>query len=384
MWNRSLAAPTLALNNDISGGDMKRRHFVGGLAAAAGLAACGSENTECAGGTASSAETFEWSMVTSWPPRYPGLGIATNNLAERIEAASGGRLKIRVYAGGELVPAFEVFDAVSRGTVEMGHGASYYHRGKLDAAQFFTSIPFGLNYMEMNGWLYYGGGLELWRELYEPFNLVPFPCGNSGVQMGGWFNKEINSVEDLRGLKMRIPGLGGEVLRRAGGTPVTLPGSEIFTSLQTGAIDATEWVGPYNDVAFGLHNVARYYYYPGWQEPGPTLECIVNRDAWESLPDDLKALVDLANQAINCDMAAEYTHGNVSSLQQLVDDPDVELRKFPDEVIEHLKNITDEVVAEMVESDPAAARIFESFNAFREQSELNQQVSEQAFLETRS
>ena len=307
---------------------MKRRHFVGGLAAAAGLAACGSENTECEGGTAASAETFEWSMVTSWPPRYPGLGIATNNLADRIDAASGGRLKIRVYAGGELVPAFEVFDSVSRGSVEMGHGASYYHRGKLDAAQFFTAIPFGLGYMEMNGWLYYGGGLELWRELYEPFDLIPFPCGNTGVQMGGWFNKEINSIEDLRGLKMRIPGLGGEVLRRAGGTPVTLPGSEIFTSLQTGAIDATEWVGPYNDVAFGLHNVARYYYYPGWQEPGPTLECIVNRDAWDSLPDDLKTIVDIACQSINEDMTAEYTHGNVNSLQQLVDDPDVELRDF--------------------------------------------------------
>ncbi len=265
----------------------------------------------------------------------------------------------------------------------MKNCAGYYHRGKVDAAQFFTTIPFGLNYMEMNGWLYYGGGLELWRELYEPFNLVPFPCGNSGVQMGGWFNKEINSIDDLRGLKMRIPGLGGEVLRRAGGTPVTLPGSEIFTSLQTGAIDATEWVGPYNDVAFGLHNVAQYYYYPGWHEPGPTLECIVNREAWDSLPDDLKALVDLATQAINCDMAAEYTHGNVNSLQQLVDDPDVELRKFPDEVIEHLRGITDEVVAEMVENDPAVARIYESFSAFREKSALNQRISEQAFLETR-
>ncbi len=363
---------------------MKRRHFVGGLAAAAGLAACGNESADCDGaGVAGPAETFEWSIVTSWPPRYPGLGIAVNNLADRIDAASGGRLKIKVYAGGELVPAFEVFDAVSRGTVEMGHGAGYYHRGKVDAAQFFTTIPFGLNYMEMNGWLYYGGGLELWRELYEPFNLIPFPCGNSGVQMGGWFNKEINSIEDLRGLKMRIPGLGGEVLRRAGGTPVTLPGSEIFTSLQTGAIDATEWVGPYNDVAFGLHNVARYYYYPGWQEPGPTLECIVNREAWDSLPDDLKAIVDIACQAINGDMAAEYTHGNVNSLQQLVDDPDVELREFPPEVLEHLKAITDEVVAEMVANDPEVARIYESFNAFREKSELNQRITEQEFLATR-
>ena len=311
------------------------------------------------------------------------MGIAVENLAARIDAASAGRLKIKVYGGGELVPAFEVFDAVSRGAVECGHDASYYHKGKLDAAQFFTAIPFGLNYLEMNGWLYYGGGLELWRELYEPFNLVPFPCGNTGVQMGGWFNKEINSVDDLKGLKMRIPGLGGEVLRRAGGTPVTMPGAEIFTSLQTGAIDATEWVGPYNDVAFGLQKAAKYYYYPGWQEPGPTLEFIVNKTAWESLPVDLQSIVATSCQAINCDSNAEYMHGNAVSLAQLAEDPNVELRAFPQEVLQNLKSITDDVVAEWVARDAAAAKIYESFDAFRQISERNQQISEQAFLETR-
>ncbi|MDH4054975.1 MAG: TRAP transporter substrate-binding protein [Gammaproteobacteria bacterium] len=266
---------------------MKRREFVGGLAVA-GLAGCARPESGCDSDTDRSSETFEWSCVTSWPPRFPGLGMAVENLAERLDGASGGRLQIKVYGGGELVPPFEVFDAVSRGTVEMGHGAAYYHKGKVDAAQFFTAIPFGLNYMELNAWIHYGGGLELWRELYAPYNLVPFLCGNTGVQMGGWFNKEINGVEDLKGLKMRIPGLGGDVLRRAGGTPVTLPGAEIFTSLQQGAIDATEWVGPYNDVSFGLHKAARYYYYPGWQEPGPGLECIINQQAWDSLPPDLR------------------------------------------------------------------------------------------------
>ena len=362
---------------------MKRRQFVGGLAAAASLAACAKGESECTGVVAGAAATFQWSAVTSWPPKLPGLGIAVNNLADRIDAASAGRLKIKVYAGGELVPAFEVFDAVSRGAVECGHDASYYHKGKLDAAQFFTAIPFGLTYLEMNGWLYYGGGLELWRELYEPFNLVPFPCGNTGVQMGGWFNKEINSAADLKGLKMRIPGLGGEVLRRAGGTPVTMPASEIFTSLQTGTIDATEWVGPYNDVSLGLHKAARYYYYPGWQEPGPTLEFVVHKAAWESLPEDLKAIVDIACQSINQDMVAEYTHGNTNALQQLLDDPNVELRPFPKEVLDHLKAITDEIVAEWVAEDPKAAKIYASFNAFREKSILNQRISEQAFLETR-
>ncbi len=361
---------------------MKRRHFVGGLAAAAGVAACSSDSADCGAGAAS-AERFEWSAVTSWPPRYPGMGMAIYNVAEQVERASAGRLKIKVYAAGELVPAFEVFDAVSRGTVEVGHDASYYHKGKVDAAQFFTAIPFGLNNAEMNGWLYYGGGLELWRELYDPHDLVPFPCGNTGVQMGGWFNREINSVDDLKGLKMRIPGLGGEVLRRAGGTPVTLPGSEIFTSLQTGAIDATEWVGPYNDLAFGLQKAARYYYYPGWQEPGPTLECVINKDAWASLPDDLKAIVDIACKAVNGDVAAEYTNGNINALEQLANDPSVELRAFPPEVLDYLESIADEVIAELVENDPASAKIYESFKAFKDKSTLNQRISEQAFLNTR-
>ena len=299
---------------------MKRREFVGGLAAAAGVAACAQEQGECEGGVAAGGESFEWSCVTSWPPKFPGLGIGVENLARNIERASSGRLRIKVYGGGELVPAFETFDAVSRGAVEMGHDAAYYQKGKVDAAQFFTAIPFGFTKTEYEAWIYYGGGLELWRELYEPFNLVPIPCGNSGVQMGGWFNKEINSVADLKGLKMRIPGLGGEVLKRAGGTPVTMPGAEIFTSLQTGAIDATEWIGPYNDVSFGFHKAAKYYYYPGWQEPGPGLETIIHKDAWNALPADLQAIVEVACQAASLDMAAEYTHGNAESLQSLLND----------------------------------------------------------------
>ena len=363
---------------------MKRRQFVGGLVAAAGVTACAQESADCENGAGQSSERFEWSCVTSWPPKYPGMGMGVENLAERIEAASAGRLKIKVYGGGELVPAFEVFDAVSRGTVEMGHDASYYHKGKVEAAQYFTSIPFGLNYLELNGWLFYGGGLELWRELYDPFNLYPIPCGNTGVQMGGWFNKEINSVDDLKGLKMRIPGLGGEVLRRAGGTPVTMPGSEIFTSLQTGAIDATEWVGAYNDVAFGLHKGARYYYYPGWHEPGPGLETIINIEAWNSLPPDLQAIVETACQAITTDMVAEYTHGNALALKQLSQDPNVELRQFPKEVLDLLEGITREVVAEMSEGDELTKRIEDSYYAFLEVSREAQRVTEQAYLESRS
>ena len=363
---------------------MKRRQFVGGLAAAASVAACTAETQECESAATQSAETFEWSCVTSWPPKYPGLGIAVDNFAARVEAASNERLKIKVYGGGELVPAFEAFDAVSRGTVEMGHDASYYHKGKVASAQFFTAIPFGMNAAELSGWLHYGGGLELWRELYAPFNIVPFPCGNTGVQMGGWFNREINSVDDLKGLKMRIPGLGGEVIRRAGATPITMPGSEIFTSLQTGAIDATEWVGAYNDVAFGLHKAASYYYYPGWQEPGAGLELMINSDAWASLPPDLQALVELAAQAITTDMLAEYTHGNALALQQLIDNPDIDVRPFPDDVLRVLKSHTQDIVDELSASDPAWKKIAESYYTFMHKSTANQLASEVANLNTRA
>ncbi|MBW3568443.1 MAG: TRAP transporter substrate-binding protein, partial [Proteobacteria bacterium] len=235
---------------------MKRRDFVKALGASAalagGLSACGSEQKTTAGNDRSK-ETFNWKMVTTWPENFPGLGTGAARLAEMITTMSGGRIRVKVYAGGELVPPLETFDAVSRGTVELGHGAAYYWKGKSRAAQFFAAVPFGMNAQEMNAWLYYGGGIELWKKVYEPFGIIPAPAGNTGVQMGGWFNREIRSVADLDGLRMRIPGLGAEVLERAGGVPVTLPGGEIFTSLKTGVIDATEWVGPWNDLAFGLH-----------------------------------------------------------------------------------------------------------------------------------
>jgi TRAP-type mannitol/chloroaromatic compound transport system substrate-binding protein len=312
------------------------------------------------------------------------MGTGVNALVHNIEAMSAGRIRIRVYAGGELVPALEVFDTVSRGSAEMGHGAAYYWRGYSQAAQFFCSIPFGMTAHEMNGWLYHGGGLDLWREVYEPFNLVPFPAGNTGVQMGGWFNKRIDRVEDLRGLKMRIPGIGGEALRLAGGTPLTLPGADIFTALQTGSIDATEWVGPYNDIAFGLHQVARYYYYPGWQEPGPTLECIVNREAWSSLPDDLKAVVAVACQAANMDMISEYMARNATSLRQLEANPNVEILSFPPEVLQSLKTLTAQVIEDLAASDETVARVWASYRGFLEDSQNYQRISEHAYLATRS
>lgn len=354
------------------------------MALAAAATACGRQQEEGTARTDRSAETFEWNLVTAWPPRFPGLGLGAENFASRVKQASDARLRIKVYAGGELVPALEVFDAVSRGTAQMGHDPTYYHRGKVPAAQYFTAIPFGQNANEMSAWLYYGGGLELWQEYYAQFNLVPFPAGQTGVQMGGWFNKEISSVADLVGLKMRIPGMGGEIMQRAGVTQVTLPASEIFTALQTGAIDAAEWVGPYNDVSLGLHKAARYYYYPGWHEPGPTVGITVNKDAWDTLPDDLKAIVELAAQAISLDMQAEYNYGNAMALKQLQDDPDVEIRRFPDDVLELLRKLSLEAIDELSAEDGWSARIQKSYFDFFKLSQQNQLISEQAYLNART
>lgn len=362
---------------------MKRRDFVSGLALAAGVSACGRESADCPDGVAASGETFKWNIATSWPAGLPGLGVGVENLVQRIDKATNGRLKIKIFAGGELVPALEVLDAVRLGTVQMGHDSAYYHRGKVPAAQYFTTIPFGQTVHEINAWMYYGGGLELWRELYEPFNVIPFPAGNTGVQMAGWFNKEINSIDDLKGLKMRIPGMGGEVMQRAGATQVTVPAAEIFTSLQTGAIDAAEWVGPYNDLTLGLHKAARYYYYPGWHESSPMLQCTINLDAWNSLPPDIQEIVSNVCQAINNDIMAEYTWGNAIALEQMRKDPNIEIRRLPDDVLELLQRLSREAMEDLSAEDEWAARIQASFDAFQKISEPYQRISELAFMNAR-
>ncbi len=356
---------------------------VAGLIAAAG---CGPRGTgeEGVQGAAAPAKIYRWKLITTWPKNLPGLGTAPERLADNLRLMSNGRLDIKVYGAGELVGAFEVFDAVAQGTAEMGHGAAYYWRGKIPIAAMFSTVPFGMNAQEMNGWLHYGGGMELWRELYAPFGLVPLASGNTGVQMAGWFNKEINSLEDLRGLKMRIPGLGGEVLKRAGGDPVVLAGGDIFTALETNLIDATEWVGPYNDLALGLYNVAEYYYYPGWHEPGPTLESIVNQTAWQSLPADLQAMVEVATRAINDDMLNEFTARNNAALRTLVEEHNVQLRRLPDDVLAALKEAADEVLAEVAGDDPLAQRIYASYMEFFAGVEAYHNISERAYLKARA
>jgi len=356
------------------------------LIALTGLIGCGQEPSigNDVATDAAPARTFTWRMATTWPKNFPGLGVAPEVFAERVGRMSNGRLQIKVYGAGELVPPLEVFEAVSQGTAQMGHGAAYYWKGKVPIAQFFTAVPFGLTAQEMNGWLLHGGGMALWRELYARHNLVPIAGGNTGVQMAGWFNKPINSLADLKGMKMRIPGLGGEVFERAGGTAVNIPGGEIYTSLQTGVIDAAEWVGPYNDLAFGLHQVAKYYYYPGWQEPGPTLEVIVNQDAWNELPADLREIVEVASLAMNTDMLAEYTARNNAALTELVEVHGADVRRLPDDVIAELKRISLQATDELVdESDPLQKRIYDSYVTFRDNVIAYHEISERAYINTR-
>ena len=332
---------------------------------------------------AEDATLFEWKMVTTWPKNFPGLGLAPENFARMVNDMSDGRLRIQVHGANEIVPAMGVFGAVSSGSVQMGHSAAYYWKGKIPAAVFFTSVPFGMNAQELNGWLHYGGGLELWRELYEPFNLIPFAAGNTGVQMGGWFNREINSIEDIRGLKMRIPGIGGEVFTRAGGEAINIPGGELYTSLQSGVIDATEWVGPYNDLAFGFHQIAKYYYYPGWHEPGPTLEITVNKQAYETLPPDLQAIIEAAARMVNQDMLDEYTARNNAALVELVDEHGVQLRAFPRDVLEEFKLVSLDLYDELSESDPAFAKVYAAYKKYLDGVRNYHTLSEEAYFQAR-
>lgn len=369
---------------------INRRKFLtssSALAGAAALTACGNQSAPtnmAADCSKESGEAVSWKMVTSWPANFPGLGTGANTLAQYINAMSGGRLQVTVYGGGELVPAFEVFDAVSRGTAQMGHSAAYYWKGKIPAAQFFGAVPFGMNAQEMNGWLTYGGGQELWEELYEPFGVLPLAAGNSGAQMGGWFNKEIRSIEDLKGLRMRIPGLGGEVLDRAGGTPVNLPGAEIFTSLQTGSIDATEWVGPSNDLAFGLFRAAKYYYTPGWHEPCANIEALINKQAFAALDSDLQAIVRHACKAAAQDMLDEFTARNHTAFNALLTEHNVQMRTFPDSVLKLLRQYADDVVQELGQTNALAGRIYDSYQQFLSQAARYHDLTEAGFYRARS
>ena len=363
--------------------NMKMNKYIS-LAVLLLLAGCGQSGVEEGANTSLEQKQYNWRLVTAWPKNYPGLGMAPERIADLVEEMSNGQMKITVYGAGEQVPAFGVFDAVSSGSHQMGHSGGYFWKGKVPAAQFFTGVPFGLTADEINAWTNRGGGLELWREIYEPFNIYPIPAGNTGTQMFGWFNKEINSLEDIKGLKMRIPGIGGEVLKRAGGIPVTLPGGELFTALQTGVIDATEWVGPYNDLTFGFQQTAKYYYYPGWHEPGSMLELLINKDAWDSLPKHLQVIIETASKAVNQDILDEYTARNNKALRELVDVHGVELRRLPDDVIAEFKIIANEILEENASEDETVNKVYQSYLKFKNEVSEYHKVSEDAFVEARN
>jgi TRAP-type mannitol/chloroaromatic compound transport system substrate-binding protein len=330
---------------------------------------------------------MEWRMVTSWPRGLPGLGTGAERLAANITAMSGGRLTVKVYSAGELVPALECFGAVANGTAQMGHDAAYYHTGKSEGCAFFTAFPFGFTMGEMAAWIKHGNGQELWDELYAPFGIRGFQAGSTGTQMFGWFRREIRSLADLDGLKFRTPGNQGRVLQKLGVTPVSLPGGEIFPALQSGAIDGAEWVGPYNDLALGFYQVCRYYYSPGYHEPGPALQLIVNEQAWRSLTPELQAIVRSAADAATTDMYAEYIAQSGPALRTLVQKHGVIVRSLPEEVLIACGEKSNEVLNEIHAGDNSpnriVRRIIEDFLAFRKDVIPWTRVGEQAFVNAR-
>ncbi len=358
---------------------ISRRHLLQTLPLGiAGLACSRSETDQKQ--ESRSDEKFTWIASTTWSPHFPIVGEGMDMLAEQVKIMSNGRLMIKVYGAGEIVPAFELFDAVSQGAIQIGHGASYYWTGKIPSAGFFCSTPFGLNAQQMNAWLIAGGGMALWEEIYAKYNIIPFVCGNTGVQMGGWFRKEINSAADLQGLKMRMPGLGGKIISRAGASATQIVGGEIYTSLERGVIDGAEWIGPYHDYKMGFYQVAKYYYYPGWHETGSTLEMMVNKAAFEKLPPDLREIVISAAARANSWMLAEFEAKNNFYLKKLVQEEKVQLRKFPEDILQTLKKATEEVIGEIVAADPISKKVYEHQTAFKKEILQWSEVSEKAIL----
>lgn len=359
---------------------MKRRHFLSG-ASLAGAAALASALPK----PAIAQDKIEWKMVTSWPRGLPGLATGAERLADRIGKLSSGRLTIKVFAGGELVPALGCFDAVKQGTADMAHDAAYYHIDKEQAAGFFTAVPFGMTADELNGWIYFGGGQELWDELFAKHGIKSFLAGNTGVQMGGWFRKEIKSVKDLQGLKFRMPGQGGDALAKLGVTVVQLSGQDIFSNLQSGTIDGAEWIGPYNDLSLGFYKITKLYYWPGFHEPGSALQCMVNKQKFDALPEDLKQIIAAACAAENDIMLAEFNGRSPAALATLVNEHKVQLMQFPKDVLIAFGNASGEVMQDVLDKgDELTKRIAKSYFKFLKDAKAYTKVTEAAYTAARA
>jgi TRAP-type mannitol/chloroaromatic compound transport system substrate-binding protein len=329
------------------------------------------------------AQTVKWKMVTSWPKRLPGPGMSAERIADRARALSGGRIDITVYAAGEIVPAFGVLDAVGNGVVDIGHTAAFYWQGKMPAAAFFTTVPFGLTPGEHVAWIDAGGGQALWDELYAPFGVKPFMGGNTGVCMGGWFRRELKGLAELRGLKLRSLGLGGEIYRRLGATPQTTPPAEILAALQSGVLDGAEFVGPGTDIALGLYRVAPFYYYPGFNKPNGTGECIVARKIWDGLSSDLKAIVAHACATEANFALAEMERLNAEALAALTTQHNVKLAAFPEDLVTAARRQATDVLGEVGSRSAASAKVHDSYIAFRARTAPWSRLSIEAVLRSR-
>ena len=350
---------------------MERRDFakkatLGALGAGL-LTGCGSSADEEASGAPNvqTQPNVRWRLASSFTRSLDTIFGAADVMAERLSALTNGRFQIRTYPAGELVPAFEVLSSVQQGTMQMAHSASYYFIGKNPALAFDATVPFGLTARQYNAWVYYGGGLELLREIFADFNIINLPGGNTGMQMGGWFREPVGSLDDMRGLKMRIPGLGGQVMNEMGVNVQVLPGGEIYPSLERGAIDATEWVGPYDDEKLGFHEIAQYYYYPGWWEPGPALTFYVNRDAWDSLPSNYQEALQSAAAEANMRMLASYDQKNPPALERLIDGG-TRMRRFPDDVMRRAQEITRQLLEDEANNSPQYRKIYDAYRQVRE------------------
>jgi len=358
---------------------MKRRRVLGYGASAAGASALAACSQQQQGGAVSGdLPAVQWKMATSWPQSLDTIFGGAQTISDRVSALTDGRFTIEPYAAGEIVPGLNVLDAVQEGTVECGHSASYYYVGKNEALAFGTTVPFGLNAQQQNAWYYHGGGLEAMHKLYADFGAISFPAGNTGVQMGGWFKNNIQTVSDLNGLKMRIPGLGGKVMAELGVNVQVLPGGEIFLALDRGAIDAAEFVGPYDDEKLGLQNAAKYYYYPGWWEPGATLDATVNLTAWNNLPAEYQEVFKAAAYESNINMLAKYDALNGAALQSLVDQG-TELTPYSEEILTAANEATTALLEESASADATFKEIYDSWKQFRDSVRAWNKVNELSF-----
>ena len=338
---------------------MKRRSLL--RSAAAGVAA----STVAGPAIAQSQPTVSWRMATSWPKSLDTLFGGADLVGKRVAEATGGKFTIKVFAAGEIVGGLQVLDAVQNGTVECGHTATYYYFGKDPTFAFSCAIPFGLNARQQYAWMIHGGGLQLTREFFKDFNMINIPAGNTGCQMGGWFRKEIKTVDDLKGLKMRIGGTAGLVMSRLGVVPQQIAGGDIYPSLEKGTIDAAEWVGPYDDEKLGFYKVAKHYYYPGWWEAGPELDLLVGNKAWESLPQEYQAILEIACAEAYVWMMSKYDALNPPALKRLIGGG-VQLSAFSDQIMAAFYKTSKEVYDEIAAKNPKFKKIYDPWNKFRE------------------